>query len=477
MKIFSRRRFDRNDHSKLFIEDPKKSSIKLLRKFNDDVGYSIDLDSKKTGISYILIESVATNTIAKLQFYYLPRRIRGRKSVATQSVEWQLLPLDPVLVKSGAAEVFEFDPQYIIEIGATLVAGVTINGESPKKSSLTVKQFELITSKEATELEMQTFADQTDQLSKRMESLSTHGINTTVAATNSTTGVRANLCLGETVNQITGDNKLLISSDCTYTDQPSKLITFNNLSKSIKKVGRLTSGSIELGFGSITTAGSITTTGDIAATEGKITTKELSSRKINVSGGLITPKGDDLVIGSASKDVLKIKVNGTEGISVLGDVISTGSLFQALPTVGEGFNIATKWVNRTVNVLLTMQGLVSDAAIKRVIGKSFGVSNAYIGKLETFGTIVFMMIKCLKAPTGGDQNVDFYTNCTILSQADNVESGGEFLKLDDHYGSWQQGDVAYCSIPVNSHYLYIATGAGSSGTYTDGIFLVTMYTA
>lgn len=460
MNFFSRRRYSQFGSSYFDVAD---ETITISKQINDDLGFSITLDTKSVNTSYILVKSTFAHAVARVQFYHLPRRIRGRSTAATQATEWVELDVEPIVLVSNVEEVLEFDHRLTRKLrpGTVIVAAITINGQVPPGSFLTVPVLKLITSKEATEIEVE---DSMSLMESRIESRMDSRIDSRLQSGSTCTSMQtASICLPEsmssapTTTSVSNSDKLLLPGDT------NQLISVGNFSERLNRLGAVSKGSIVPGFGAITT-------------NHTITAKKIAAPLVDIRGAELSHQGDYLVMGSSSKQVAKVDINKNTGFHVTGNITTTGSLFQVVPIPGTGFNNTTKWANRTFQGLLDVTGLVSSATIRRVIGKSVGVSHAHVGRLDKVGNIVFMMIKCLKAPTVGDKNIDFFTNAASLAQGEDAQTGGEYLKLDDHYGEWQVGDVAYCEVPNTSHYLYIATGTGKAGTYGEGLFLVTIYT-
>ena len=133
---------------------------------------------------------------------------------------------------------------------------------------------------------------------------------------------------------------------------------------------------------------------------------------------------------------------------------------------------------RKVEILIDIDGLISDATDNVVIGETGAVANCYFARLVAaeMGTPIAGTVLCLQTPTGGEPDLDFFGDAsgTIAEGSD----GSGDNSLLDRGADWAIGDLkVFTGMPDANDYLYITVGksAGDSSEYTAGMFLVTIY--
>jgi hypothetical protein len=132
----------------------------------------------------------------------------------------------------------------------------------------------------------------------------------------------------------------------------------------------------------------------------------------------------------------------------------------------------------TTRIIVDLTGLVSGSADLDIIGNTTQAANAHFGQITAVknGTIFGGRVTCLELPTGGPDDIDFYsatvgtgpqdTDVTTLTETVLITSGA----------AWASGTVkGMTSVPPANDYLYIVSGEAVAGTFTAGKFLIELY--
>ena len=150
--------------------------------------------------------------------------------------------------------------------------------------------------------------------------------------------------------------------------------------------------------------------------------------------------------------------------------------------IGTGTFGAPKTYRRTENgVIITtikfdLTGLASSATTEDAIGLAAG-GVAILGRnvVAVNGVIFRATLSCLETPagTGAATDIDIATNATGTIEYDGAVSTAKLI----NGASLAIGKTLVNEVPAMTanHYLYIASGTGSAGTYTAGQFILTMY--
>jgi hypothetical protein len=155
-------------------------------------------------------------------------------------------------------------------------------------------------------------------------------------------------------------------------------------------------------------------------------------------------------------------------------------------TAGSGVSAAETYkssITREGNLIITrivvdLTGLVGGSADLDIIGNTTQAANAHFGQITAAknGTIAGGQVTCLELPTGGADDIDFYsatvgtaaqdTDVTTLTETVLITSGA----------AWASGTVkGMTTIPPANDYLYIVNGEAAAGTFTAGKFLIELY--
>lgn len=130
-------------------------------------------------------------------------------------------------------------------------------------------------------------------------------------------------------------------------------------------------------------------------------------------------------------------------------------------------------------ILVDLTGLNSGGTAGDVIGKDGGTANCHIGQITNAinGTIIAGRVHCLKAPLGGDPDVDFWGSVdeATLAQDTAISAATGEEQLTNH-GDWSANDIdEFNNMPDADGYLYMACGDATDADYTAGIFLIEMW--
>lgn len=148
-----------------------------------------------------------------------------------------------------------------------------------------------------------------------------------------------------------------------------------------------------------------------------------------------------------------------------------------------GTAFAPRTYRRTENgVIITtvkfdLTGLASSATTEDAIGLAAGGGYAFLGRnvVATNGIIFRATLSCLETPTGTTvaTDLDIATNSSGTIAYDGALSTAKLI----NGASLVVGQTVQNLVPAmtSNHYLYIAAGTGSAGTYTGGMFILTMY--
>lgn len=150
---------------------------------------------------------------------------------------------------------------------------------------------------------------------------------------------------------------------------------------------------------------------------------------------------------------------------------------------GTGVSGATlvKWApNKPQNdgnpttLFLDVTGLTSSATTGDIIGNTGGAANANLGQYNG-STATQVLIECLITPLVGDDEIDFYYATESTGAQDSpVTDLTETAILTGT--TWTAGTSALVSSPgIGNKYLYATTGGTTPGTYTAGLFKITIF--
>lgn len=164
--------------------------------------------------------------------------------------------------------------------------------------------------------------------------------------------------------------------------------------------------------------------------------------------------------------------------AVTSDVLQAATYGAGL--VGTSSFGAPKTYRRTENgIIITtikfdLTGLASVGTTEDAIGLAAGgIACLYRNVVATNGIIFKAELACLETPVGGATDIDIATNVSgTIPYGDALST----VKLING-ASKVIGQTLENLVPAITadHYLYIAEGTGSGGTYTAGMFILRMY--
>ena len=174
--------------------------------------------------------------------------------------------------------------------------------------------------------------------------------------------------------------------------------------------------------------------------------------------------------------------------TITGTAVFTGAIISDVLQAAEhgvgaiGTAFAPRTYRRTENgIIITtvkfdLTGLASSASTEDAIGLAAG-GVAYLGQnvVATNGIIFRATLSCLETPTGTTvaTDIDIATNSSGTIAYDGAVSTAKLI----NGASLAVGQTVQNLLPAmtDTHYLYIVSGTGSAGTYTGGMFILTMY--
>lgn len=164
MEFFSERRLERNLGNSNYYT-ATDNTVTLNSQLNGEIGFSIRLENRTFGVTHVMLQAntnwrggSSNAPTAKLSFYTLPRTIRGRSGRASQLTEWKKLTTESVNITSGELNIVTFNHSDLVSSGLKphlLIATVSIAGNSPAGSVLTVSNFRKATQQEVTDAEIE----------------------------------------------------------------------------------------------------------------------------------------------------------------------------------------------------------------------------------------------------------------------------------------------------------------------------------
>lgn len=153
------------------------------------------------------------------------------------------------------------------------------------------------------------------------------------------------------------------------------------------------------------------------------------------------------------------------------DVGAGGPTSVAKSVVKEGDVTKTEFI-------FDITGMASASTDADVIG---GTGAAYVAKLDavTGTNVKFAELVCLESPATGEVDIDLVASASAVLEAD--DAGGS-TKVIDAGANWSvhASKVGAGADLSSTPYLYLSVGTSSTptaGTYTAGIYKLTLYTA
>jgi hypothetical protein len=227
---------------------------------------------------------------------------------------------------------------------------------------------------------------------------------------------------------------------------------------------------------------------------------QTTSRILNKLQYAMTDKAADITTAATSDIVLMLdasdnyEVKYADSDNVLELIGSTATAAEinklddsaAVMTKGSGVSAAETYASgvflngtlKITRIVVDLTGLVGSATDLDIIGNTGGAANAHFGQVTAAlnGTIVGGKVTCLELPTGGADDIDFYSatvgtgsqdvDVTTLTETVLITSGA----------AWASGTTkGMTTVPPADGYLYIVNGEAAGGTFTAGKFLIELY--
>ncbi len=213
-----------------------------------------------------------------------------------------------------------------------------------------------------------------------------------------------------------------------------------------------------------------------------MTTTLDKSRQMDFANLALKTKDIDLSGSLSLADGTAITVTGAE-INKLDDSLATNILTPSAGITSDAEDYASGIFRNgeliTTRIYVDLTDLVGSATDLDIIGKD-GVASDF-GQITTAksGIIRAGTIQCLEIPTGGSDDVDFYS-ASVGGIAEDViitdASVGTEVALCTAGAAWTLAlTKSLTGYPNANDYLYVCNGEASGGTYTAGKFLITLY--
>ncbi len=201
---------------------------------------------------------------------------------------------------------------------------------------------------------------------------------------------------------------------------------------------------------------------------------------------------DFLGLALLAKDIdLTGDLSVADDVTIVGDLAVTGTVTNSAAVMTPSAGITSDAEDYassitksgdliTTRIYVDLTGLVGSTTDLDIIGKSAVASD--FGQITTArnGLIRAGTIACLEIPTGGADDVDFYS-ATVGGIAENViitdATVGTETALVTAGGAWTLAlTKSLTGYPSANDYLYVINGEASvPGTFTAGKFLITLY--
>ena len=137
-----------------------------------------------------------------------------------------------------------------------------------------------------------------------------------------------------------------------------------------------------------------------------------------------------------------------------------------------------RWIDKgviTTQIKFDLTGLASVADADDVIGLAAGGA-AYIGRnvVDRNGVIFRAELSCIETPVTGGGDVDVRTSSSASAAYDS--DGAGYTSLING-GTLVIGQTLVNDVPavVANDYLYLTVGTSAAGTYSAGMFILTLY--
>lgn len=218
--------------------------------------------------------------------------------------------------------------------------------------------------------------------------------------------------------------------------------------------------------------------------------------QINMSGLAIKVADLD---ASGTVDATALKIAGTsvtssaaelnivDGVTATADELNYNDLSLAtnLMSRGAGVSDAESYaagVERhgsliTTRIVIDLSTLVASNTDLDIIGED-GAASCHWGQVTAAinGTIIGGMVTCLELPAGGPDDLDFYS-ATVSTGTEDVDiTTLDEVALITSGGAWASGTTKGMTLlPRANDYLYIVAGEASTGTFSAGKFLITLF--
>lgn len=178
-------------------------------------------------------------------------------------------------------------------------------------------------------------------------------------------------------------------------------------------------------------------------------------------------------------------VDITGNLSVTGDITTSSAVMTPSAGITSDAEDYASSITKNGNLITTriyvdLTGLVGSTTDLDIIGKSAVASD--FGQITTArnGLIRAGRVTCLEVPTGGADDIDFYS-ASVGGIAENViitdASVGTEVALITSGGAWTLALTKSLSgYPAANDYLYVTNGeAIANGTFTAGKFLIELF--
>jgi len=188
----------------------------------------------------------------------------------------------------------------------------------------------------------------------------------------------------------------------------------------------------------------------------------LTVTAITLGGTLITATGAEL---NNLDGVILDDMAATAGVGITGAADSFASKVEKIGTLFK------------TTIVIDIDGLNCGGTADDIIGDD-GTGAASLGQITAArnGTIFAGTLRCIEAPTTGDEDIDLWSADAGAGVEDTAMSAqtGEIKHTDG--GNLAAGtEVPLTTYPADTQFLYLACGTSTAGEYASGILVIELW--
>lgn len=191
----------------------------------------------------------------------------------------------------------------------------------------------------------------------------------------------------------------------------------------------------------------------------------------------IAQEGTDAAVEEGVFDSLSVTSLTVAGISVvLDDLPTTAGV--GITGTADNFASSVEKVGTLfkTTIVIDVDGLNSGGANDDIIGAD-GAGVAHLGQITAAvnGAIFAGTLRCIEAPTGGDEDIDLWSAVEATGVEDTLVTDLTETKLCNSGNLVAGSQIPLTAYPAANEYLYLACGTFTDATYTAGILVVELW--